>query len=313
MKLQVIYEDETLLVIYKLAGLAVQTARIGETDAVSQLKNYLAGKRDAGDGATEAVRKPSGSKRNAAVKTGGNRCGAAAKAGSPQPPYLGIVHRLDQPVEGLLVFGKTKKAAAELTAQLSRGDLNKAYYAVVAGCPETEEGTLRDFLTKDAGERAARVSETGEAAALQQMPGRQAGEAAALQQMPEGAGGKRSFKGAALHQNREGAREAVLHYRVLEKISTPEPVTLLDIHIETGRFHQIRAQLSHAGLPILGDRKYGTEESNGLSRTLGAQNTALCAYELSFRHPTTGKRMGFAEAPRGEIFSLFASLKGASG
>ena len=297
MKLQVIYEDETLLVIYKLAGLAVQTARIGETDAVSQLKNYLAGKRDAGDGATEAVRKPSGSKRNAAVKTGGNRCGAAAKAGSPQPPYLGIVHRLDQPVEGLLVFGKTKKAAAELTAQLSRGDLNKAYYAVVAGCPETEEGTLRDFLTKDAGERAARVSETGEAAALQQMPGRQAGEAAALQQMPEGAGGKRSFK----------------HYRVLEKISTPEPVTLLDIHIETGRFHQIRAQLSHAGLPILGDRKYGTEESNGLSRTLGAQNTALCAYELSFRHPTTGKRMGFAEAPRGEIFSLFASLKGASG
>lgn len=279
MKLQVIYEDETLLVIYKPAGLAVQTARIGEADAVSQLKNYLAGKRDAGSGVTKAIRNPSGSERDIAVKTGGNRYGTALKAVAPQPPYLGIVHRLDQPVEGLLVFGKTKKAAAELTAQLSRGDLNKAYYAVVAGCPETEEGTLRDFLTKDAGDRAARVSEQ------------------------EG----------ARRQNQEAAREAVLHYRVLEKISTPEPVTLLDIHIETGRFHQIRAQLSHAGLPILGDRKYGTEESDGLSRTLGAQNTALCAYELSFRHPMTGKRMGFAEAPRGEIFSLFASLKGASG
>ena len=82
MKTQVIYEDEDILVVHKPAGIATQTARVGQQDVVSELKNYLA-------------------------KSKGTQ------------PYLGIVHRLDQPVEGLLVFAKSKQSAAALAAQLS--------------------------------------------------------------------------------------------------------------------------------------------------------------------------------------------------
>lgn len=64
-------------------------------------------------------------------------------------PYLGIVHRLDQPVEGLLVFAKDKKAAAALSKQLTEGALNKHYYAVLCGYPDCPEGDLVDYLRKE--------------------------------------------------------------------------------------------------------------------------------------------------------------------
>ena len=78
MRTEIIYEDKSIMVVRKPAGLAAQTAKVGQQDVVSELKNYL------------------------------------------RQPYLGIIHRLDQPVEGLLVFAKTRDAAAELTAQLQR-------------------------------------------------------------------------------------------------------------------------------------------------------------------------------------------------
>lgn len=70
------------------------------------------------------------------------------------------------------------------------------------------------------------------------------------------------------------------------------------MQIETGRFHQIRAQLSHAGFPILGDEKYGSEESKELSREKKIRFAALCAASLSFRHPVTGKTMAFTQTPQ---------------
>ena len=93
------------MVIRKPAGLAVQSARIGQPDVVSELQSHLAKLPDTG------------------------RLGPGKGE-----PYLGIVHRLDQPVEGVLVFAKEKKAAAALTKQLSDGTLNKHYYAVLCGC-----------------------------------------------------------------------------------------------------------------------------------------------------------------------------------
>ena len=96
----------------------------------------------------------------------------------------------------------------------------------------------------------------------------------------------------------EGAKKAVLRYKVVEGTQVPTNVAILDIHIETGRFHQIRVQMSHAGMPLLGDSKYGTQESATLSRQLGIRNVALCAYAVEFMHPVTGNRLGFNIEPQ---------------
>lgn len=89
------------------------------------------------------------------------------------------------------------------------------------------------------------------------------------------------------------AQKAVLQYqmRQLSGDAASEKYSCLDIQIDTGRFHQIRCQLSHAGMPILGDRKYGTEESLEESRRLGIGQTALCACEIRLQHPVTGQEI----------------------
>ncbi len=203
--------------------------------------------------------------------------------------YLGVVHRLDQPVEGVLVFGKTKAAAAGLSRQLAGGLLNKRYCAVVCGKPQKMEGELRNYLYKTSDNRAQIVA----ADALKGM--RNAGE---------GAGNT--------------AKEAVLRYRILEsrriedcafaedvKNDINVDICLADIQIDTGRFHQIRAQMAHAGMPLLGDDKYGNDLSRRLSAALRVRNVALCACELQFVHPVKGESMHFVTEPQGEIFQQF--------
>lgn len=234
MQTQIVYEDEAVLVIRKPAGLATESAGIGQKDVVSELKNYV------------------------------------AKKNPGKMPYLGVVHRLDQPVEGLLVFAKTKKAAENLTAQLGKGTLKKEYLAVVCGKVPENTGRLVDYLAKEKG--MAVVRDTADADV-------QAEKAADAQ-----------------------AKKAVLTY--MKKAETEE-LTLLAVQIETGRFHQIRAQLSHTGFPILGDEKYGSEESKELSQEKKIRFTALCAASLSFRHPVTGKIMAFTQAPQNPAFAEF--------
>ena len=249
MKTEIIFEDKDILVIYKPAGLATQTAKIGQADVVSELKNYL-------------------------IRTG--------KAGAP---YLGIVHRLDQPVEGLLVFAKNQKAAGNLTAQLQKQGaevgLNKHYYAVLCGKPTAKTGELVDFIYKNTENAAVIVEKTAE-------------------------------------QEASKAREARLKYTILEEIpadgetvggsgqSAPRhTLALADIEIFTGRFHQIRAQMAHAGLPLLGDLKYGDEAAKELAKQRNVRNVALCAYKLEFLHPATKKKMAFVTKPKGIAFSFF--------
>ena len=240
MQTQIVYEDEAVLVIRKPAGLATESAGIGQKDVVSELKNYV------------------------------------AKKNPGKMPYLGVVHRLDQPVEGLLVFAKTKKAAENLTAQLGKGTLKKEYLAVVCGKVPENTGRLVDYLAKEKG--MAVVKDAADAQAEKDADV-QAEKAADPQ-----------------------AKKAVLTYT---KKAETEKFTLLAVQIETGRFHQIRAQLSHAGFPILGDEKYGSEESKELSREKKIRFTALCAASLSFRHPVTGKIMAFTQAPQNPAFAEF--------
>ena len=184
MQTQIVYEDEAVLVIRKPAGLATESAGIGQKDVVSELKNYV------------------------------------AKKNPGKMPYLGVVHRLDQPVEGLLVFAKTKKAAENLTAQLGKGTLKKEYLAVVCGKVPENTGRLVDYLAKEKG--MAVVRDTADADAQAEKDADVQAEKAADPQ----------------------AKKAVLTYT--KKVETEE-LTLLAVQIETGRFHQIRAQLSHSG------------------------------------------------------------------
>ena len=227
MKTEIIYRDEEILVCHKPAGIAVQTASVGQQDMVSELKNYLA--------------------------TAGN----SSKAGGKKP-YIGVVHRLDQPVSGVLVFAKNPSAAAYLSAQIQDGRAGKIYRALICGSFEdgAKEGVLEDILVKDARTNTSRVVQPGSREAAQ-------------------------------------GKTAKLSYRVLEEKSVDGTVySLVEIKLFTGRHHQIRVQMSNAGHPILGDTKYGTPESAGLSARLD-RGLKLCAYRLSFIHPKTGEKMEF--------------------
>ena len=101
------------------------------------------------------------------------------------------------------------------------------------------------------------------------------------------------------------ARRAVLEYRIVQVYKN---MALADIRIETGRFHQIRAQMAHAGTPILGDRKYGNRETEEMTKAFRIQYPALCAYNLEFVHPVSNEKMQFQIKPRGQAFSFFSQL-----
>lgn len=218
MKAIIKYEDDAILVIHKPAGIATETARLGQADVVSELKNYL---KEKGKGT-----------------------------------YLGMIHRLDQPVEGLLVFAKTPEAAKALTKQLENGTLKKSYVALVLKKEGNAErqGELEDYLLKDARTNLSKVVTAGI----------------------------------------QGAKKAKLSWKLLQDIEKEEVAySLIEVEIFTGRHHQIRVQMSHAGMPLLGDSKYGTEASRKLTEKLGIRHTALLANRLSVSHPVTKEKMQF--------------------
>lgn len=179
-----------------------------------------------------------------------------------KPVY--VVHRLDQPVEGILVFAKTKEAAASLSMQLSSDEMNKEYRAVVFGSMTEKQGTLVNYLKKEAkGNLSKVVKETD----------------------PE-------------------AKYAELSYEVIgeKKMETEEEISLLKIRLKTGRHHQIRVQLAAANHPLLGDQKYADEKTLAFSRENGIRNVALCAAKLHFIHPSTKEKMEFQITPKGLAF-----------
>ena len=155
---------------------------------------------------------------------------------------------MDHPVEGLLVFAKTPAAAKELSRQLTTSGFGKYYRAQALGIFEHNEGTLEDYLVKAGRTNTSRVCK----------------------------------------ENVPDAKYARLHNKVIHTGTLPsgEPFSQLEIHLDTGRHHQIRVQFAHAGHPLIGDRKYGTAACT--SRQL-----MLCASRLEFTHPTTGEKMVF--------------------
>lgn len=168
---------------------------------------------------------------------------------------LYVVHRLDQPVGGILVFAKNRRAAAELGTQMADGIMNKDYRALVCGRMPVAEGELIDYMIK-----------------------------------------KENGVGEIVSQNAAHAKRAKLAYRV-EAYDSDNDVSDVEICLRTGRFHQIRLQFSHAGHPLVGDRKYGDKQAQRLAEELGLKNVALCAHRLRFIHPSSGSKMDFSTIP----------------
>ena len=158
------------------------------------------------------------------------------------------VHRLDQVVGGLMVYGLTGPAASELSRQIREDAFLKEYQAVVHWRPQYDEGTYIDLLGRNEKTRKTYVAK---------VPGK-------------------------------GIQQAILHYKLLDN---RQGFSLVEIRLETGRTHQIRAQFSARGLPLAGDRKYSKYPDPP------EWQIALWSSHLSFTHPETGEKMDFRLPP----------------
>ena len=221
--LKIIYEDNHIIVVEKPVNVPSQSDKTGDKDLLTMIKEYL--------------------------KEKYHKQGEA---------YLGLVHRLDRPVGGVMVYAKTSKAAARLSEQIRQKQFTKKYLVIVDGKMEQKQGILENYLWKNERTNTSKVVEEGT----------------------------------------KNSKYAKLKYEVLKYV--PETnLSVLKITLETGRHHQIRVQLSHAGHRIYGDQKYG-------SRGKGKQ-IALWAYELSFIHPITKEKLNFTDMP--ETIGTWSNLK----
>lgn len=170
-----------------------------------------------------------------------------------------LVHHLDQPVSGAILFAATTSAMRKLTDQLVDGKVRKGYLVVIEKGLSPENGKLEDYLVhrKDL---------------------------------------KKAFVGTS---DDKSAKRAVLHY---QKLNSSEHFDLLFIQIDTGRFHQIRCQLSNTGFPVRGDDKYGYKRSNK------DRSIDLHSWVIEFIHPTKNQNVKvFAPLPDRPIWNVFGS------
>ncbi len=246
MRSRILYEDKDIIVCHKPAGIATQTARVGQQDMVSEISAYLA--------AEEKKHPPA---------MGGKTPGRA--------PYVGVIHRLDQPVEGILVFARNQVAAAGLSRQITEERMEKDYYALVCGQDIPARGELVNHLLKDGRTNLSKV----------------------------------------VSAESKGAKEARLRFWTLQcqQMELEEgktcSIALVRIRLQTGRHHQIRVQMAAAGYSLLGDRKYADETAVDVSERMGIREIALCAGRLAFVHPATGEKKVFCVLPEGKGFSDF--------
>lgn len=182
--MKIIFEDKNIIVIEKASGEASQSDKGGAESLVDFINAHM----------------------------------KANKEGKKQ---AFVIHRLDRPVGGLMVYAKTKESASDLGRQVQAGKVRKKYLAVVQGTPAALEGELKHILLKDEASNTSSVVETAN----------------------------------------KTTKEAILRYRVLETIQDSEfgELSLMEILLITGRHHQIRVQLSAIGCPIWGDTKYNKD------------------------------------------------------
>ena len=203
--LQVLYEDNHLIIVNKRAGDIIQGDKTGDKPLSEVVKSFI----------KERDNKP------------GN-------------VYLGVVHRLDRPTTGVVLFAKTSKALPRLNKLFAEKDARKTYWAIVKQMPPKTSDTLIHYLKKN----------------------------------------PKNNKSTAFVKETTGSKKAILHYKVLKQLDN---YYLIEVALETGRHHQIRAQLASVGCSIKGDLKYGSDRSNPDA------SIHLHARELEFTHPVSNE------------------------
>jgi 23S rRNA pseudouridine1911/1915/1917 synthase len=218
----ILFEDNHLIVINKKPSEIVQGDKTGDQTMPDTIKEYL-----------------------------------KVKYNKPGNVFCGVIHRLDRPTSGAVVFARTSKGLERMNAQFREKETNKVYWAIVEQKPEKPVGSLVHFLKKNETKNKSFVTD--------------------------------SEKG--------GAKEAKLTYQL---IASSERYYLLEITLETGRHHQIRAQLAAIGCFIKGDIKYGAKRSN--------EDGSIClhARRLTINHPVTKEVLTFiADTPNSAIWKIF--------
>lgn len=204
---QIVYEDNHILIINKKAGQLVQGDKTGDLSLLELIKGFIKKRDD-----------------------------------KPGNVFLGLVHRIDRPTSGLVIYAKTSKALSRLTVMVKNREVQKTYWAIVGKEMIPDSQRLIHYLKKN----------------------------------------EKNNKAIVYPKATEGAKESILTYNL---IKTLDNYLLLEVNLETGRHHQIRAQLSKIGVPIKGDLKYGAPRSNpdgGIS---------LHARKLEFEHPVTKEKV----------------------
>lgn len=220
--LKVLYEDNHIIVVVKPENILSQQDNTNDLDMLSLIKEYI-----------KVTKKKEGN------------------------VYLGLVHRLDRRVGGVMVFAKTSKAASRLSEDIREHNFEKRYLAIVDGEIKSD-GALTDYLKKVDNKALVCTSSDGKISKLE--------------------------------------------YKVLGNIYLDNNnFTLLVVNLFTGRYNQIRAQLSNFNHPIVNDFKYGYRGKN-YDDVLG-----LFCYELSFFHPTKKEKMTFTYQPD---WGIWENMKG---
>lgn len=184
---RILYEDNHLLIINKRVGEIVQ-ADMTKDETLSDLYKSFIAMRDA----------------------------------KPGSVFIGIPHRLDRPVSGIVMLAKTSKALERLNAMFRNGDIHKFYWALVCERPPVDEAELSCYLVRNEQQNKSYV-----------------------------------YRGDP--SRRKDAKQARLSYRLID---TTDRYWLLEVQLFTGRHHQIRCQLADTGCHIKGDLKYGAPRSN---------------------------------------------------
>ncbi|MFZ5940180.1 MAG: RluA family pseudouridine synthase [Bacteroidota bacterium] len=219
---QILYEDNHLIIVNKRVSDIVQGDQTGDLSLDMQIRNFI-----------------------------------RERDHKPGEVFLGIPHRIDRPVSGVVVFAKTGKALSRMAQMFKEKSIRKIYYAIVANRPPKDEDTLEHYLTRNT----------------------------------------KQNKSYTHDKEVDDSKFARLHYRIL---GSSDNYHLLEVELETGRHHQIRAQLAAIGCPIKGDRKYGSRRTNkngGIS---------LHARRISFIHPVKKEAVEVcAPFPKWDIFPVF--------
>ena len=239
--MQVVYEDNHIIIVSKQSGEIVQGDKTGDEPLSEAVKQYL----------KEKYQKP----------------GAV---------FLGVVHRLDRPVAGLVVFARTSKALTRLNKMFAEGQVHKTYWAIV----ENERLEMR-----------SESSENSHSSFL--IPHSSFNELTHWLVRNE-----KQNKSYAYDREVPRSKKAVLRYRML---SRGDHYSLLEVQLLTGRHHQIRCQLSKIGCPIKGDLKYGARRSNPDG------SISLLSRRVEFVHPVSQQPI-VVEAPLPDSDSLWQVL-----